>query len=304
MQTQVKPDGTAAPLRVGLIGAGPWASVFHGPMLEASPAVELVGVWARRPEPASELAARHGAVAAAEVDELFALCDAVAFAVPPDVQAVLAVQAARAGKHLLLDKPLGLGVDQARAVADAVEDSGVVSQMVLTYRYMPTVRRFIAEVAGLSVTGARSAFIGGGSAPGSFFATPWRVAHGALLDVGPHVLDLLDATVGPIVELRAAGDPTRWTEVTCTHETGAVSQVSLSITTPIEPSTVRCELYGDFGVRVLDRADLDGEFADAQVAIPAEFADAVASGADHPLDAAHGLRLQELLAAAVGPKSV
>ena len=293
---------TEGPLRVGLVGAGPWAGLFHAPMLAGSDAVDLVGVWARRPDQAAELAGRHGAEAVTDLDALFATCEAVAFAVPPDVQSDLAVRAADAGRHVLVEKPLGLDVAQARAVAHAVRANGVVSQLVLTNRYRPCVRSFIAEAAGFEVFGARAASISGAIVGDGPFATPWRLAHGALLDVGPHVLDLLDAVVGPIVAIRGEGDPTRWIEITCTHEGGAVSQSSLSIATPVEASVLRWELYGPAGVLALDPSDTYDDFAAALAAIPAELAEAVRTGTQHPLDAARGLYLQELLAGALADR--
>ena len=109
------------PVRVGLVGAGPWASIMHGPMLAAGPETRLSGVWARRPEAAAALAADLGTVAAGSFDELLDGCDAVAFAVPPQVQAELGVRAAQAGKALLLEKPIALDLAGAQRLADAVE---------------------------------------------------------------------------------------------------------------------------------------------------------------------------------------
>lgn len=63
------------------------------------------GVGPRR-EAAEHLAQRYGAATAATFDDLLERCDAVAFSVPPDVQATLAPLAARAGRHMLLEKPL------------------------------------------------------------------------------------------------------------------------------------------------------------------------------------------------------
>ena len=297
----MSPPAAGSTLRVGLVGAGPWARLFHAPMLAGSVDVELIGVWARRHDQAEALATRHDAEAVAQIEDLFGRCDAIAFAVPPDVQSELAVRAASEGCHLLLDKPLGLDVAQARAVADAAGASGVVSQMILTNRYRPSVQAFLAEASRFSVHGARVAWVGGGSIPGAYFATPWRVEHGALLDVGPHVLDLLEAAVGSIVEVRSAGDPTQWIELTCVHESGAVSQASLSITTPIEPGISRFDLYGPAGSISLDTSQHVEDFVGAMRAIPAELAAAVESGDGHPLDANHGLHLQELIAAATAP---
>src|SRR5262245_17195655 len=190
-----------APVRVGLVGAGPWAQLFTAPLLAAGPACTLAAVWARRADAAGQLAAAHGTVAVATFDELLAACDAVAFAVPPDVQAELALAAARAGRALLLEKPIALDLAQAERLAGAVAAAGVVSQVVLTNRYRPTMRRFLDDSAGFGATAGRAAFVGGGATSGSPFATPWRLEHGALLDLGPHVLDALDAALGPITAI-------------------------------------------------------------------------------------------------------
>ena len=74
-------------LRVGLVGAGPWATIVHAPLLAGGPGTRLEVVWARREEAAAELAGKYGAAAAGSFEALLERCDAVAFAVPPAVQA-------------------------------------------------------------------------------------------------------------------------------------------------------------------------------------------------------------------------
>lgn len=282
----------SAPIRVGLVGAGPWARTMHAPMLAAGPETELVSVWARRPEAAAELTAQYGGRPAASFDELLGRCEAVAFAVPPAVQADLAVRAARAGRALLLEKPLGPDLASARAVADAVAGSGVVSQLVLSKRYHPQTREFLTRARQLKVSGARSCYLHGVFLGGEQ-ATAWRLEHGALLDLGPHLLDLLDMAVGPVASVRAAGDPRRWVELTCEHENGAVSQASLSGTVRLPGSRTRVELYGEEGELVYDTAGFD--FDECWPELRRQFAAAVRAGRSSQLDAQRGLRLQELL---------
>ena len=72
--------------------------------------------------------------------------DGVAFAVPPDVQAPIAVAAARAGKHLLLEKPLATSDAGADELAEAVAGSGVASVVFFTLRFRAEVRAWLAEV--------------------------------------------------------------------------------------------------------------------------------------------------------------
>lgn len=103
----------------------------------------LRAVWARRPEAAKELAEAHGAQAVDDFDELLDQVDAVAFAVPPAVQAELAVKAAEAGKHLILEKPIAADLDGALRLADAVEAAGVAALVVLILRFSPMTREWL-----------------------------------------------------------------------------------------------------------------------------------------------------------------
>ncbi|WP_425508114.1 Gfo/Idh/MocA family protein [Streptomyces bathyalis] len=283
---------TADPVRVGLVGAGPWARTMHARMLAAGPETELAGVWARRPEAAADVAAPYGAATASSFAELLDMCEAVAFAVPPSVQAELAPSAARAGRALLLEKPLGLDLASARGLADAVADSGVVSQLVLSKRYHPRTREFLARARQLKVAGARSCYVHGAFLDGEM-ATGWRLEHGALLDLGPHLLDLLDLAVGPIASVRAAGDSRRWIELTCEHQNGAVSQASLSGAVRLPRARTRVELYSEEEELVYDTAEFDQD--EGWAVLRREFAEAVREGRSRDVDARRGLRLQELL---------
>lgn len=279
---------------VGLVGAGPWADMAHAPALAAGPHTRLAGVWARRKEAAVAVAAAHGAPAFDALEDLFDACEAVAFSVPPDVQAELALRAVRAGKAVLLEKPLGMDLAGARRLAEAVEEAGVVSQMVLTLRYSAAAREFLTRVGDLEPIGGHGIFVSS-LRDGGPFATPWRLERGALLDLGPHVVDLLDAALGRVVDVRAQGDELGWVALNLEHEGGALSQASLSAFGGGELPPARIEVYGAKGHARLDwPATRDEMFAQ----LTAEFAAAVRSGTGHPLDARHGLRIQEILAAA------
>jgi predicted dehydrogenase len=252
-------------------------------------------VWARRAEAARETAEPHGAAAVTRFEELLDSCEAVAFAVPPAVQADLAPLAAKAGKALLLEKPLGVDLASARRLADAVDEAGVVSQLVLTNRYHPVTREFLSRARELEITGARSCLLHGAFLGGEF-ATTWRLEHGALLDLGPHLLDLLDAAVGPIVRVRGTGDPRRWIELTCEHANGVVSQASLSGSVHVEHGNTRVELFGPQAPLVYDATELDHE--ETWPVLRRDFATAVRTGVSGELDVHRGLHLQTLMAQA------
>ncbi|GAA1898344.1 Gfo/Idh/MocA family protein [Asanoa iriomotensis] len=281
------------PIRVGLVGSGHWAEVMHGPTLAAGPETTLVGVWARRADKAHRLAKALKTTAARDFDELLDRCEAVAFAVPPDIQADLAVRAADAGRALLLEKPLALTVTDAERVAKAVRENGVISQLVLTKRYHPKTRAFLAEAAHFEAIGARATYLHGGFLDGPF-ATGWRQrGHGALLDLGPHLLDLVEAALGPIETVDRHDNPRGWLDLTCTHRSGTKSQLALSGEVGIARSKAGVELYGKTGVLEIDFATVDHD--ECWPILRAEFAHAVRTNTPHPLDADHGLRLQHLL---------
>jgi predicted dehydrogenase len=240
------------------------------------------------------LADALGVPAFTDYDALVAASEAVALAVPPAVQPALAVRAARARRALLLEKPLATDVAGAQAIADAVAEAGVASVMLLTYRFAQPVREFLARTATFEVHGGRAVFVSGAFLADTY-GHGWRTELGAVLDVGPHLLDLVDAALGPIVAVDARGDAQRWVSLVCEHAGGAVSDVAISCATGIMPSRTEVEVFGRTGAIAVDgRAD-DRDAMWARVR--RELAEAVATGRPHPCDAARGLHLQRIVAA-------
>jgi predicted dehydrogenase len=280
-----------APVRVGIVGAGPWARLVHGPMLADSPDTDFVGVWARRPDAAAALAATHGVSVFARREALYDACDAVAFAVPPAIQAEMAVDAAGAGKAVLLEKPIAQDLVGAERLADAVGEASVASLVVLTFRYSGLVRAFLRDVNDKTIVGGRAHFLAG-SFLGGQFATPWRLEHGPLLDLGPHVLDLLDAAAGPIVAVRAHGDPQRWIGLLIDHASGAFTEASLTGWSGA-PMAAGIELHTTEGAHSVDCTSAIDATTFATIA--SELAHAVRTGEPHPIDVHRGLYVQRLL---------
>lgn len=283
-------------MRFGLLGTGPWARQAHGPALAAHPGVELVGVWGRRPEAAAEVAARFGARVYEGADALIADVDAVAIALPPAHQAPLAARAARAGRHLLLDKPLAMTVEDARAVADAVDAAGVRSVVFFTMRFDTATAEWINAQAGVGgwYTGRADWYgsvFGGDDSP--FADSPWRQEKGGLWDVGPHALSVLLPVLGDVTDVRAAHGPRDTVHLTLRHTSGASSTAVLTLSAPPAAAGIGIELRGEHGVAVYPES-LAGPATDAL----ARAIDALAAGDPHPCDARFGLRVTEILAAA------
>ncbi|MGW2383407.1 Gfo/Idh/MocA family protein [Streptomyces sp. NPDC001658] len=283
-------------MRIGLLGTGPWARMAHAPALSEHQGLDFVGVWGRRPEAAKEVADLHGTRAYDEVDALLADVDAVAVALPPGVQAELAARAARAGCHLLLDKPVATTVEQARAVVDAVEKAQVASVVFFTARFLTESAAWIAEQA--ATEGwftARAQWLGSVFTTDSPFAdSPWRREKGALWDVGPHALSVLMPVLGDVRRVAAAAPgPGDTVHLVLDHTGGASSTLTLSLTAPPPAAGSAVELRGESGVTLLPDS--------SEGAVPAllraadELLEAARTGRPHPCDAAFGLRVTEVL---------
>lgn len=293
-------------VRFGLVGGGPWAARVHGAALAAHPRVRLAGVWTRRPEAAAELAGSLDTRAFVELDELFEAVDAVAFAVPPAVQAELAVRAAAAGRHLVCEKPLADTVPAARAVADAVRAAGVHSSLVLTLRHDPAIRAWLAGLPAAplgSDTTASARWLSGALLGGQYAGSSWRREHGALLDVGPHVFDLLDAALGPIraVDWAFYDEADLW-RIGLRHAGGARSTVTLSLRLPVDPSEVEFAVFGGAVAQRggQHRVGRPGDVLGCLTHLLDELIAAIdGTGPPPALDVARGSYLQELLAQVV-----
>jgi predicted dehydrogenase len=190
-------------MRVAILGAGMIGAVHHRAAMLAG--AEIVGVMASNPTRSQQVAADWGlqnafpdleAVATSDVD-LVHVCTPNASHVP------YAVSLMQAGKHVICEKPLGLGVDDAqRAVAVAAE-TGVVNTMPFTYRFHPMAREMRARVHD---TGFGRLNLIHGSYLQDWMLDPrvsnWRVdpAQGgrsrAFGDIGSHWCDLAEWVTG------------------------------------------------------------------------------------------------------------
>jgi predicted dehydrogenase len=246
-------------VRFGLLGTGYWARHTHGPALATHPRVQLAGVWGRCPGKASALADELGCRSYTHVAQLFADVDVVAIALPPDTQATLAVQAAMAGRHLLLDKPLALSVAAADRVVTAVQNSDVASVVFFTRRFDPLVATALADASAAGGWyGGRATIFSANFAPGSpYAASPWRRQYGGLWDIGPHALCRLLPVLGPVTAVTAFAGRHDTACVMLRHDDGAVSEMAISADAPAAAKLFETVLYGSSGVLVLPGGSVD-----------------------------------------------
>ncbi|MCA1646111.1 MAG: Gfo/Idh/MocA family oxidoreductase [Chloroflexi bacterium] len=289
-------------LRFGLIGTGFWARSVHAASVQQHPQAELVGVWGRDPRKSAELATELGTRSYSEVDALLGDVDALTLAVPPDVQCDLAVRAAEAGRHLLLEKPIATSVADAVRIETAAARQQIASIVFFTRRFVPETGAWLQHVVDQGswdcgrVEFASAALVDGGT----FSASPWRHAKGALWDVGPHALSMLYPLLGDVTEVLAGGGRGDQVHLVMRHADGASSTASLSLTVPPPATGTVVYVYGQSGRMSAPSASLQpAQVVDAHSsAIDALIGQIERPGTGHACDVHFGRRVVQILAGA------
>lgn len=140
----------AARLGVGIVGTG-WVAGEHLRAFDADPRSEVRAICGTSIAKAEALGARCRTKCAAYDDYQRMLdqadVDVVAIATPPNCHSRQAIAAARAGKHLLLEKAMATTLDDARAIRDVVAASGVRSVVSFVLRWNPLFEIIKAQLA-------------------------------------------------------------------------------------------------------------------------------------------------------------
>jgi predicted dehydrogenase len=252
--------------RLGVVGTGYWADVVHAAGAANHPGVDLVGVWGRDLAKARALADQRGATAYDDFDALLSQVDLLTFAVPPQVQAELALRAAQAGKHLLLEKPITTDLAAANRLVEAAERAGVSTVVFFTYRFVPWAETWLDDVRTHGLRGGAAWwYVGHAAADSPFAASPWRKTDGALWDVGPHALSQILPALGPVTAIAGSRGEGDLAQLVLTHESGATSLMSLCMTMPSDAERVGAEFYDEHGwhVRPDRERDVDEAYASA-----------------------------------------
>lgn len=195
---------TDRPVGFGLVGCGGIAGT-HAAAIARVPGARVVAVMDPVGAAARALGERLGVPWFADLDRLLAApeVDAVAIATPSGAHGDPALRAARAGKHVLVEKPLEVTVDKAEAVVAACRTAGVRLSVVSQYRFHDALQAMQAAAAagrfGVPALGRASTPWYRG--PSYFSDKPWRGTWaldggGSLMNQGIHGLDCLLAVMG------------------------------------------------------------------------------------------------------------
>ncbi|SCF18354.1 Predicted dehydrogenase [Micromonospora viridifaciens] len=183
------------PFRVGVIGAGSVAAL-HLDAAADLPEVEVAAVCDVRLSAAEQLAARFGARAYADHTAMFAAggLDGVLITAPHSLHAPITVDAAAAGLHVLVEKPMATTLEDGQRMIDACATHGVQLAVGHVLHFLPSVREAwrILRSGSLGrpvvITERRTARYERGSRPDWFF-DPVLAGGGILMNVGTHSID-------------------------------------------------------------------------------------------------------------------
>ncbi len=228
---------------------------------------QLVGVADILPDRAREVGERYGARWFADYRELLQLpaVDIVTVCVPSGLHALVAVDAARAGKHLIVEKPIDVTLAQANWLISEAHQAGVVLSVVSQHRFDPSTVRVKQEIEagrlGKLFLGQVSVFWY--RSQGYYDSGEWRGTWsldggGALINQSIHTVDLLQYFMGSVSEVYAhTGTYAHSLEV----EDAAISTVkfrqgglaTVAVTTAAYPGlSARIEVFGDQGSAIID----------------------------------------------------
>jgi predicted dehydrogenase len=287
-----------APLRFGLVGTGYWARTTHAPALASTEGIEFAAIWGRSPEAAGKLAAAHQVRPYEDLDAFLADVDAVAFAVPPDVQAPIATRAASLGKHLLLEKPIATTGEDADALTAAVDRAKVASLVFFTARFQPEIRDWLAGAGKQrGWKGGAAIWLGTALHESSPYNTPWRHEKGGLWDIGPHVVALLWACLGPVHSVTADAGAADITHLVLHHENGATSTITATLSAPPPAAVAELFLWGEHGRSAAPMKTVNALPA-LRIALAELAANAASGQLSHPCDVHLGQAVGRILAAA------
>src|SRR6476619_5110142 len=272
-----------APLRVACIGMGWWSDVLAD-AIKRSDKLKIVACFTRSADKRDAFAKKYGCRPVETYEEVLAdrEIEAIINTTPNDVHLPTTRQAADAGKHIFLDKPIANNVTEGRAITEVCRKAGVVLGMGYQRRresHFRWIRQQIdAGVFGKLVNAEANI---SRDRLGKIDLNSWRyqaagMPGGVMLQIGIHYIDVLEYLIGPVHAVRGhlaqlvlPGDNPDVASLILEHKNGALSTVNASYASASEyylmnvygkDATAYYDLHN--GLRFLKRGE------DTPVAVP------------------------------------
>jgi len=283
-----------AELGFAIVGAGMVAR-YHAEAIARTAGARLIAVQRADPARADETAAQFGVPCEQSYAALLARpdVDVVCVCTPSGLHVAQTIAAARAGKHVLVEKPMALTLADADAAIAACKEAGVRLAVALQRRSDP---RFRAVRTAIETGALGNMMLGTVSIPyirpqNYYDSAAWRGTWeldggGALMNQGIHLLDLLLWYLGDVVEVQARTTTLAHSievedtaAATLRFANGALG--SVAATTAAAPGFPhRIEIYGDQGgVQIEGEAIIRSSVAGHAAPLPAGSREPTPAGA-------------------------
>ncbi|MGO9115021.1 MAG: Gfo/Idh/MocA family protein [Thermoguttaceae bacterium] len=258
-------------LGFGIIGCGMIAR-FHAKAIGDVRGAKLLACFDQVPAAADRLAETTGCKACHKLDDLFAdpAVNIVTIGTPSGAHMEPAIAAARAGKHVIVEKPLEITLHRCDQIIEACRKAGVVLSTIFPSRFHDSSQELkrAVESGRFGRLTLGDAYVKWYRSQAYYDSGAWRGTWeldggGALMNQAIHSVDMLTWLMGPVVEVRAK-------TALVVHERIAVEDVALATvefangalgvieaTTAAYPGYLkRIEIHGNEGSAVVEEEDL------------------------------------------------
>jgi len=264
--------GDGAPVRLALVGAGVIGRHHARVIGELGDQVELVAVVDLDPAKAEKIAGEHGGTVFTSLTDALGAADpdVVVVCTPTGRHGEVAIEALRAGKHVIIEKPAEVTVEKTDEIIAAQRQAGTLVAVISQHRFDPSTEVVVDAIRrgelGRLTSGIASIDWWRGQT--YYDSGDWRGTWdldggGALMNQGVHTVDLLVATLGRPIEVFAY-------TATLAHERIEVEDVAVGVvrfdngalgvlhgTTAAYPGlSARLQVHGDKGSAVIDNDEL------------------------------------------------
>ena len=255
----------------GIIGCGN-ISTLHAQAISSIPGARLRAFHSKSQQRGHEMANRYGVVWEAELARFLARPDIqiVTLCTPSGTHADLGIQAARAGKHVVVEKPIDVSLEKARRLIAACEEASVKLAVIFQSRWLPAVGILKKAICrgrfGRLILG--DAHVKWYRTPEYYEAAKWRGTReldggGALINQSIHTLDLLQYFAGPVDSVCAFAERLIHPYIEAEDTAVAVLKFKNGALGVVEGATSvypgfsrRVEIHGEKGSAILDGNDI------------------------------------------------
>ncbi len=202
------------PVRIAAVGVGRWANVLAD-AYTPSPDVQLVTCYNRSPEKGQAFAQKYGCEYSDSLEALLQRDDieGVIVTVPNDHHASVIEQVARAGKHVYVEKPIAVDLQEALLIERVVNETGITFMCGHSARRLGGLRKMkemknsgaLGQVS--TVEAVFSNERGLELKPGDWRGNPEKSPGGPLTQLGVHQIDNMQYLMGPVKQVFTMGKP-------------------------------------------------------------------------------------------------